>query len=599
MERNCTLILIAYAVCLMTMLNIRPAAAEVPPPQETPAKIIVSGRTSTAKDITIVAVGQEVPWTFSGSRVGNTTGFSWYVSQHYAFKTDYPEERARYYLELLELAYPHYVDIFGREPEGIETKRMTVVYGSSNEQMCKAAQSDGFGWTSFGGGGVCQPGHNIAYQYPSGGLLYHQRFILLHECSHLYQYCVSPGIAWPGWFGEGHTEQMGHHVYDPIRKQLTVWVLDKAPIHNQLDNGRAEIINMATPLRSFQDLAVSGGMGYAGNFMMMAFLRHSPEYLLNYYVWRDAILYPRHDAGDTQPDLYTPLAEIYGGWDRLNADFRQWFDTHTNTFHYINWAFEQNGSWLWSRGSGGGRTDVLLTPDGNPADDNWRMDYPREPRPEVVGQIGRGVAEPSIGAMLDLSLKPDKGRVGLGLGVVTEHPIIPFKTENLFRDEACTMPGVNLEIHELAETAGNATEADEVRKGDLVTNITDTTITRAGLATALGTQTERFVAEWNGWLKIEEQNDYNFGLVSDDGSWLWIDDNEIVSNGGPHGMIARYGNVKLKPGMHKLRVLLYQGGGGYGIQAGLSDKEAHEPGMVQILIEDGRQLLVEGPECVI
>lgn len=122
MERNCTLILIAYAVCLMTMLNIRPAAAEVPPPQETPAKIIVSGRTSTAKDITIVAVGQEVPWTFSGSRVGNTTGFSWYVSQHYAFKTDYPEERARYYLELLELAYPHYVDIFGREPEGIETK---------------------------------------------------------------------------------------------------------------------------------------------------------------------------------------------------------------------------------------------------------------------------------------------------------------------------------------------------------------------------------------------------------------------------------------------------------------------------------------------
>ena len=97
----------------------RAASAPVPPPAETPVEIVVSGRTSTLKRIAIAETGQAVPPNFSGGRVKNTPGYTWYVSRHYALKTDYTPQRARFYLTLLEMAYPHYVALFGREPPGI------------------------------------------------------------------------------------------------------------------------------------------------------------------------------------------------------------------------------------------------------------------------------------------------------------------------------------------------------------------------------------------------------------------------------------------------------------------------------------------------
>jgi hypothetical protein len=114
-----------------------PAAepAPVPPPSETPAQVLVSGRTSTPVDVKVVFVDQQIPKTYAGERIKNTPGFKWWVSQHYAFKTDYSDAKARFYLTLLELAYPHYVELFGREPPGSAEARMAVVYGSDRKQM--------------------------------------------------------------------------------------------------------------------------------------------------------------------------------------------------------------------------------------------------------------------------------------------------------------------------------------------------------------------------------------------------------------------------------------------------------------------------------
>ncbi|MDP6359553.1 MAG: hypothetical protein QF473_30810, partial [Planctomycetota bacterium] len=50
--------------------------ADVPPPLETPVEVIVSGRTSTLKSITIVKVGQKVPRTYAGKKMNNTPGFT-------------------------------------------------------------------------------------------------------------------------------------------------------------------------------------------------------------------------------------------------------------------------------------------------------------------------------------------------------------------------------------------------------------------------------------------------------------------------------------------------------------------------------------------
>src|SRR5207249_10004167 len=152
----------------------------IPTPAETPAKVIVNGRTSTAESISIRDLGDHIPPTFSGDRLKNTEGFTWYVSQHYALKTDFPAERAKHYLTLLQLAYPQLVQMFGREPTGIDQKRMAVVYAKDKETLAQALASDGHSW-DFRGGGITFEGCSATYQYPSGGLQYHLRYILLHE----------------------------------------------------------------------------------------------------------------------------------------------------------------------------------------------------------------------------------------------------------------------------------------------------------------------------------------------------------------------------------------------------------------------------------
>ena len=117
-----------------------------PTPGETPATVIVNGRTSTAQSILIRDVGDRIPPTFSGDRLKNTEGFTWYVSQHYALKTDFPAEPAKYYLTLLELAYPQLVEMFGREPTDIAQKRMAIVYAKDKQTLAQALARDGRSW---------------------------------------------------------------------------------------------------------------------------------------------------------------------------------------------------------------------------------------------------------------------------------------------------------------------------------------------------------------------------------------------------------------------------------------------------------------------
>ena len=125
-------------------------------------------------------LGDRIPPTFSGERLKNTEGFAWYVSQHYALNTDFPAENAHHFLILLELAYPHLVEMFGREPTGIDQKRMAIVYAKEKETLAKAMATHGRAW-DFRGGGITFNECSATYQYPSGGLQYHLRYILLHE----------------------------------------------------------------------------------------------------------------------------------------------------------------------------------------------------------------------------------------------------------------------------------------------------------------------------------------------------------------------------------------------------------------------------------
>ncbi len=405
----------------------------VPPPSRTPAHVIVSGRTSTAQDIKTVAVGTLIPPTYTGARAKNAPGFSWFVSQHYALKTDYPPDKARFYLVLLELAYPHYVELFGAEPPGIAEKRMAAVYASSADKLKAALAADGIIW-NFGGGGITFEGYRCSYIYPSGTLAYHQRYIALHECTHLFQMCVTGTVAsTPPWYYEGIADSMGSHVYDSKKQQLTINVRDKPTTADFLDIGLADLRKKPMTLEEINE---KGSDGRGVDFLAAHFFNDDPDRAQRFRLWRDAMFQaaPRGKAvAETSARL---LQELFGPWSKLNAGFKAWADSLHNTFHYVEWGWEQESNTLWSYGFAEGgklsQTDVFLIPNQKPEYDPFRMDYPAEPMPPLVGEnlgraklplsrpVERGVPEPVIGAVVDFSRCPGRGWAGIGLGLVPD-----------------------------------------------------------------------------------------------------------------------------------------------------------------------------------
>lgn len=393
--------------------------AAVPAPSSMPARIQVEGRSSTATEVAVAAVGQEIPLTFSGDRVKNTQGFCWYVSRHFAMKTDYAGEKAKFYLTLLEQAWPHYVELFGAEPAGVakEGKRLAVVYGSSKAQLQKALLGDGIVWDFRGGGITYESGYRCAYVYPSGTLQYHQRYILLHECTHLFQMCLAGTLYnTPGWFHEGLADALGHHVHESASGRTTLLVLDKATTANYLDDGLAAF---RREKRSLQEAMHGGGMSRGQGFLLVHFLRGEPWRLAKFQAWRDKQMAGKKcDARQAADELAAAL----GGWEKFEAELGRWRGGLSNTFHYAEWGWEQDGPTLWSYGFAEGgrlsRTDVLLPPGRGGGDEPWRMDYPRGPAPALVGPIARGAAEPSIGAVIDFGRCPGRGVAGIGLGLV-------------------------------------------------------------------------------------------------------------------------------------------------------------------------------------
>jgi hypothetical protein len=74
----------------------------------------------------------------------------------------------------------------------------------------------------------------------------------------------------------------------------------------------------------------------------------------------------------------------------------------------------------------------------------------------------------------------------------------------------------------------------------------------------------QFAIRFSAYLKIEQAGEYRFYTTSDDGSKLYIDNEEVVNNDGDHGAIERMGTVTLQPEFHKIDVEYFnQAGGGW------------------------------------
>jgi len=70
---------------------------------------------------------------------------------------------------------------------------------------------------------------------------------------------------------------------------------------------------------------------------------------------------------------------------------------------------------------------------------------------------------------------------------------------------------------------------------------------------------EWFAIAYKGTFRIKEPGHYNFRLTSDDGALLFIDGDKVIDNDGLHPPRRRENSVKLRKGLHKVRVQYFQG----------------------------------------
>lgn len=73
-----------------------------------------------------------------------------------------------------------------------------------------------------------------------------------------------------------------------------------------------------------------------------------------------------------------------------------------------------------------------------------------------------------------------------------------------------------------------------------------------------GMPKDKWSAIYTTCLVVEEEAEYRFRLTSDDGSRLYIDDDKIVENWGPHSPRTRNGKMLLEPGTYELVVEYFE-----------------------------------------
>jgi hypothetical protein len=70
---------------------------------------------------------------------------------------------------------------------------------------------------------------------------------------------------------------------------------------------------------------------------------------------------------------------------------------------------------------------------------------------------------------------------------------------------------------------------------------------------------EWFAIDYSGRFWIAAPGEYQFSLMSDDGSKLYIDDRTVINNDGTHAPETVFARIKLDCGIHRIRVSYFQG----------------------------------------
>jgi hypothetical protein len=80
---------------------------------------------------------------------------------------------------------------------------------------------------------------------------------------------------------------------------------------------------------------------------------------------------------------------------------------------------------------------------------------------------------------------------------------------------------------------------------------------------------EKYALSFTGYIRIDKNTQVTFFTESDDGSKLFIDDEEVVNNDGDHGAQEKSGKAILKKGFHKIKILYFDSGGGNSLKVSM------------------------------
>lgn len=98
-----------------------------------------------------------------------------------------------------------------------------------------------------------------------------------------------------------------------------------------------------------------------------------------------------------------------------------------------------------------------------------------------------------------------------------------------------------------------------------LSSINSAPVKKEGIASTISEKVkqrqEKYALQFDGYIKIDHDGIYNFSTLSDDGSKLFIDGEEIVNNDGPHGAIEAFGTAALRKGYHLIKVIYFDDGG--------------------------------------
>ncbi len=399
-----------FVLSTLLVISSCQESTQIPTPANMSAEVKVTGRLSKLIDLDIKYVGKKIPYTYSKNKIANSPDYYWWVSKHFAIKSDLPEHKVKLYLELLELSYPHYVSLFGAEPANIENQRIAVVYGASRESTKSSMLDDGFtrGVHEHAGGETMYY-NRAGYSFPSDREQ-HQRYIVIHETMHAYHMALTGHSTWaPNWITEGLADSIASHVYYPQSKELAVMVFDRAPM-NYIQSGLKQYAEGGQP--SIEQINNDPALKRGLNFFIIHFLLSDPERAFYFSLFRDRLMAANPHSDETLPIANKLLKETFPDWQKLEQEFTEFVSKVYPSFMIAKGPWEQDGDRYWIR------TYNEVSParlDIRNSAQPTRFDFPQPTPSSLVDQ------ESSFIAATVIDFVPEhinRGASGLALGLV-------------------------------------------------------------------------------------------------------------------------------------------------------------------------------------